>query len=73
MKTVLVLVNTDRNFTPRDLMALAARQNQNTAFKAGLWDALLIIDGQPYRYHHWQICSGYVALTLEEVPTNALS
>ena len=73
MKTVLVIVNTARNFTPRDLMTIAARQNSNMAFEPGLWNPLLAIDGKPYKYHHWQICNGYVALTLEEVPTNALS
>ena len=49
MKTVLVIVNTDRNFTPRDLMAIAARQNSNMTFAPGLWNALLIIDGRPYQ------------------------
>ena len=49
MKTVLVLVNTDRNFTPRDLMAIAARQHANMTFVPGLWSAMLIIDGRPYR------------------------
>ena len=73
MKTVIVIVNTDRNFTPRDLMAIAARQHSNMTFSPGIWNALLIIDGRPYQYHHWQICDGYVALTLEEVPTNGLS
>ena len=73
MKTVLVLVNTDRNFTPRDLMQLYTRQNPAAAFRSGLWSAELIIDGAVYRYHHWQICDGYVALSLEEVPTNGLS
>lgn len=73
MKTVFVIVNTARNFTPRDLMTIAARQNSNMTFEPGIWDPLLVIDGKPYQYHHWQICNGYVALTLEEVPTNALS
>ena len=54
-------------------MAIAARQNSNMTFAPGLWNALLIIDGRPYQYHHWQICDGYVALSLEEVPTNGLS
>ena len=31
MKTVLVIVNTDRNFTPRDLMAIAARRRLHLA------------------------------------------
>ena len=73
MKTVFVIVNTARNFTPRDLMTIAARQNSNMTFEPGLWNPLLVIDGKPYQYHHWQICNGYVALTLEEVPANALS
>ena len=73
MKTVIVIVNTERNFTPRDLMMLYARQNQAASFCSGLWNAELVIDGKVYRYHHWQICDGYVALTLEEVPTNGLS
>lgn len=67
MKTVFVLVNTDRNFTPRSLMQLYARQNPAAAFRSGLWNAELVIDGAAYRYHHWQICDGYVALSLEEV------
>ena len=73
MKTVIVLVNTDRNFTPRALMARAARQHSNMTFSPGRWNALLIIDGQPYQYHHWQICEGYVAMSLEEVVENVLS
>lgn len=66
MKTVFVLVNTDRNFTPRSLMQLYARQNPAAVLRSGLWNAELVIDGKPYKYHHWQICAGYVALTLEE-------
>ena len=66
MKTVFVLVNTDRNFTPRGLMAIAARQHANMTFEPGFWVPLLVIDGKPYKYHHWQICDGYVVLTLEE-------
>ena len=73
MKTVFVIINTARNFTPRDLMSIATRQNSNMTFESRLWNPLLVIDGKPYQYHHWQICNGYVALTLEEVPTNALS
>ena len=67
MKTVIVIVNTNRNFTPRDLMMLYARQNPAASFRSGLWNAELVIDGAVYRYHHWQICDGYVALSLEEV------
>ena len=66
MKTVFVLVNADRDFTPRSLMQLYARQNPAAVFRSGLWNAELVIDGKPYKYHHWQICDGYVALTLEE-------
>lgn len=67
MKTVFVIVNTDRNFTPCDLMAMAARQHANMTLKPGLWTSLLVIDGKPYKYHHWKICRGHVALSLEEV------
>lgn len=67
MKTVIVIVNTDRNFTPRDLMRLYARQNPAASFRSGLWNAELVIDGTVYRYHHWQICDGCVALSLEKV------
>ena len=67
MKTVIVIVNTNRNFTPRDLMRLYAMQNPAVSFRSGLWNAELVIDGAVYRYHHWQICDGYVALSLDEV------
>ena len=67
MKTVIVIVNTNRNFTPRDLMMLYASQNPAASFRSGLWNAELVIDGTVYRYHHWQICDGYVSLSLEEV------
>ena len=67
MKTVIVIVNTDRNFTQRDLMMIYARQNPAASFRSWLWNAELVIDGTVYRYHHWQICDGYVALSLEQV------
>lgn len=68
MKTVLVLVNTERNFTPRDLMHMAAQQNANMRFVADAYNAKLRIDGKLYRYDHWQIGDGYVALSLVESP-----
>ena len=49
MKTVLVIVNTDRNFTPRDLMAIAARRHSNMTFAPGLWNDLFQRYGSPSR------------------------
>ena len=68
MKSVLVLVNTDRNFTPASLMQIYARQAAGALFERGRFgEAQLILSGTAYRYHHWSIGEGVVTLFLEEV------
>lgn len=65
---VSVLVNTEGNFTPSDLMQRFARQNPGAVFDRGPYgEALLHLDGTAWAYNHWNIGDGFVILTLEEV------
>lgn len=67
MKSVIVLANTDRNFTPARLMDMYARECPEAHFTPGIRESVLVISGVAYRYHHWHIGDGYVVLYLQEV------
>lgn len=65
---VCVLADTTKNFTPAELMQRYNRQNPGAAFDRGPYgEALLILEGVAYKYHHWNIGDGFVVLTLQEV------
>jgi hypothetical protein len=65
---ISVLADTTKNFTPADLMQRYPKQNPAAVFDRGPYgEALLILGGIVYKYHHWNIGDGYVILTLEEV------
>lgn len=68
MKDIYILADTTKNFTPGDLMQRYPRQKPGAVFDRGPYgEALLILEGVTYKYHHWSIGDGYVILTLEEV------
>lgn len=70
MKQITLNVDSRKNFTPADLMNAYARLTPGVVFTHNFWgNARLIIKGEVYRYHHWEIVKDddreIVTLTLE--------
>mgnify|MGYP001624055879 CR=1 FL=1 len=65
---VHVLVNTEGNFTPADLMRRYAQQAPGVVFDRDPYGkALLYQGGTVWTYDRWNIGEGFVVVTLEEV------
>lgn len=57
VKQVQIQIGGGENFTPASLMKRYADQTGATFTRDRWGRAELVIDGQPYEYHHWSITS----------------
>ena len=56
MMHIKITVHPGENFTAAGLMKRYADHHAGVEFRKNCWGtAELVIDGKPYRYHHWSV------------------